>query len=82
MLEEIELSPRYGRPLVVAEGTRAHDGANAHVDYNFKLERDAVTLREKDGRVDFKDISHVENVVAGQLLARRSRPSPASPGRR
>ncbi|MGO9310206.1 MAG: FapA family protein [Spirochaetia bacterium] len=80
VLEEIELSPRYGRPIIVAEGTRAHDGANAHVEYNFKLERDAVTLREKDGRVDFKDISHVENVVAGQLLARKVPAEAGQPG--
>ena len=80
VLEELELSPRYGRPIVAAEGTRAHDGANARIDYNFKLERDAVTLREKDGRVDFKDISHVENVVAGQLLARKIPAEAGQPG--
>jgi uncharacterized protein (DUF342 family) len=80
VLQEIELSPRYGRPIVAAEGTRAHDGANARIDYNFKLERDGVTLREKDGRVDFKDISKVENVVAGQLLARKVPAEPGQPG--
>ena len=80
VLQEIELSPRYGRPIVVAEGTRAHDGANARVEYNFKIERDAVTLREKDGRVDFKDISRVENVVAGQMLARKVPAEAGQPG--
>jgi len=80
VLAELELSPRYGRPIVVAEGTRAHDGANARVEYNFKLERDAVTLREKDGRVDFKDISRVENVVAGQMLARKVPAEAGQPG--
>jgi hypothetical protein len=80
VLQEIESSPRYGRPFVVAEGTRAHDGADAHVAYNFKLERDAVTLKEKDGRVDFKDVSKVENVVAGQLLARKVPAEPGQPG--
>jgi len=80
VLEEIEHSPRYGRPIVVAEGTKAHDGANARVAHNFRLERDEVTLKEKDGRVDFKDISHVENVVAGQLLARKVPAEPGQPG--
>jgi uncharacterized protein (DUF342 family) len=80
MLAEIESAPRYGRPLVVAEGTRAHDGADAHVEYNFRLEKDSVTLREKDGRIDFKDISKVENVVAGQLLARKIPAEPGQPG--
>jgi uncharacterized protein len=80
VLEEIEHSPRYGRPIVAAEGTKARDGANAHVVHNFRLERDEVTLKEKDGRVDFKDISRVENVVAGQLLARKVPAEPGQPG--
>jgi len=80
VLAEIETSPRYGRPIVVAEGTRAHDGEDAHIAYNFKMERDAVTLRERDGRVDFKDISRVENVVAGQLLARKVPAEAGQPG--
>ena len=67
--------------MVVAEGTKARDGADAHVVYNFKGQRDAVTLKERDGRVDFKDISRVENVVAGQVLAARSPQSRASPAR-
>ncbi len=80
VLAEIETSPRYGRPIVVAEGTRAHDGENARIEYNFNVERDAVTLREKDGRVDFKDISRVENVVAGQMLARKVPAEAGQPG--
>jgi len=80
ILAEIESSPRYGRPIIVAEGIRAHDGEDAHVVYNFSMERDAVTLREKDGRVDFKDISKVENVVAGQLLAKKVPAEAGQPG--
>jgi uncharacterized protein (DUF342 family) len=80
VLDELELSPRYGRPIVAAEGTRARDGAHAHIEYNFKLEREAVTLREKDGRVDFKDVSRVENVVAGQVLARKIPAEAGQPG--
>ena len=77
MLAEFEASPRYGRPVVVAEGTKARDGADARVALSFKGERDGVKLKEKDGRVDFKDISRVENVVEGQLLAQKI---PAEPG--
>jgi uncharacterized protein (DUF342 family) len=72
VLAELQDSPRYGRPVVVAEGIKAKDGSNASVNYLFKHdEKDAVKLKEKDGRVDFKDISTIENVVAGQLLARK-----------
>jgi hypothetical protein len=64
----------------VAEGTRARDGANARIEYSFKVEKAAVTLREKDGRIDFKDVSSIENVVAGQLLARKIPAEPGTPG--
>jgi uncharacterized protein len=80
VLAEIEDAPRYGRPIVVAEGTRARDGENAHIVYSFKVERGDVALKEKNGRVDFKDISHVENVVAGQVLARKVPAEPGQPG--
>ncbi len=72
MLLGLQDSPRYNKPIVVAEGIKARDGANASISYLFKHDdKDAVKLKEKDGRVDFKDISTIENVVAGQLLARK-----------
>jgi len=77
VLAEFERAPRYNRPIVAAEGTRAHDGADARIAYQFKRDRETVTLKEKDGRVDFKEVSQIENVVAGQLLARKI---PAEPG--
>ncbi len=80
VLLDFEDAPRYGRPLLVAEGTRAHDGADARIEYHFRVDRDAVLLREKDGRIDFKDISRIENVVAGQLLARKVPAEPGTPG--
>ncbi len=73
VLEDLQDSPRYGKPIVVAEGIKAKDGANAAVTFLFKHDGgSAVKLKEKDGRVDFKDISTIENVVAGQLLARKT----------
>jgi hypothetical protein len=80
VLLDFEDAPRYGRPVLVAEGTRAHDGADARIEYQFRVDRDAVTLREKDGRIDFKDVSRIENVVAGQLLARKVPAEPGTPG--
>jgi hypothetical protein len=72
LLAELEDSPRYGKPITIAEGTKARNGANASISYFFKHdEKNVVKLKEKDGRVDFKDISTIENVVAGQLLARK-----------
>ncbi|HVO39848.1 MAG TPA: FapA family protein [Spirochaetia bacterium] len=79
-LADFEASPRYGRPVVVAEGTKAHDGADARVVLSFKGEREGVKLKERDGRVDFKEISRVENVVEGQVLATKVPAEPGQPG--
>ncbi len=79
VLQEMESSPRYGRPVVVAEGTKARDGADGHIVYSFKGQRDNVNLKEKD-RIDFKEISRVENVVAGQVLATKVPAEPGQPG--
>ena len=79
-LREFESSPRYGRPVVVAEGAKARDGADARITYAFKGQRESVKLKERDGRVDFKDISRVENVVVGQLLASKVPAEPGQPG--
>jgi uncharacterized protein (DUF342 family) len=79
-LADFEDSPRYGKPILVAEGSRARDGADARIEYNFSVDREAPVLRERDGRIDFKDISRIENVVAGQLLARKIPAEPGSPG--
>ncbi len=71
VLASFEEEPRYGKPMVVAEGTRARDGADARIEYLFSRSREPLKLHEKDGRVDFKDVSRIENVVTGQILARK-----------
>jgi hypothetical protein len=80
VLQEFESAPRYGRPIVAAEGKKARDGADARVVFNFKSQRESIKLKEHDGRVDFKDISRVENVVVGQLLASKIPAEPGQPG--
>jgi uncharacterized protein (DUF342 family) len=80
-LKALEDSPRYGKPIVIAEGQKARDGKDASVSYLFTHNpKDVVKLKEKDGRVDFKDINTIENVVAGQLLARKSPPEQGETG--
>ena len=38
--------------------------------YNFKV-RHEVQLKERDGRIDFKELDLVQNVEAGQVVARK-----------
>lgn len=70
-LQDLEDHPRYREQIVVAEGTKPVNGADARCVYNFRTgNRDVQLQQSKDGRVDFKELNRIENVVEGQVLAR------------
>jgi uncharacterized protein len=70
VLHELEDAPRYNATVLVAEGTPAVNGADAKIVYSFSTEHSPV-LKEKNGRVDFRELNLVENVVAGQIVAKK-----------
>jgi uncharacterized protein len=63
--------PQYKLPFVVAEGIPPKNGADARIVYNFQTDPTKVKLKEVNGRVDFKELNLVQNVVEGQVLARK-----------
>lgn len=63
--------PLYRETVLVAEGTEPQDGNNAKVKYAFDLEPGQVELKETNGRVDFRELNLVQNVVEGQVLAQK-----------
>lgn len=63
--------PRYGEALLVAEGTKPVNGKNARIIFNFEVDRSNIKLKEKNGRVDFREMNLVQNVVEGQVLAKK-----------
>jgi hypothetical protein len=73
--------PAYNEKIPVAEGTKPQNGADAEIIYNFNVYRDEVQLKEKNGRVDFRELNLVENVEAGQILATKKPPEEGMPGR-
>jgi predicted RNA-binding protein Jag len=73
--------PAYNEKVLVAEGTKPQNGADAEIIYNFNVYRDEVQLKEKDGRVDFRELNLVENVEAGQILATKKPPEEGVAGR-
>ncbi|MFW6229270.1 MAG: flagellar assembly protein A, partial [Alkalispirochaeta sp.] len=80
-LREIEDHPRYREAIVVAEGTKPAHGEDARMIFNFKADNKKVQLQQtKEGRVDFKELNKIENVVEGQVLARKVPPKPGEPG--
>lgn len=63
--------PVYNSKFLVAEGTYPQSGKDAEIIYNFDVSVTASILKEKNGKVDFKDKNLVQNVVEGQQLAEK-----------
>lgn len=77
-VRSFEERPRYNEPCPVAYGTKPVNGDDAKIIYNFEVDRSKIKLKEKNGRVDFKETNLVQNVVEGQALAKKV---PAGEGR-
>jgi hypothetical protein len=71
VLEAFVDHPQYGVPTAVAEGSRPKNGADAKIIYNFETDTNKVRLKEIDGKVDYKELNQIQNVVEGQLLAKK-----------
>lgn len=81
VLQELEDNPLYNEEILIAEGTKPKNGADAHLVYNFRVDHSTIKFQiNKDGRVDFKDLNLIENVVAGQQLAKKIPPEAGQPG--
>ena len=82
-LREFADRPTYRSKVVVAEGMNPQNGRNAYIQYNFETSQTRLKLKEgSDGRVDFKDVSIITNVVANQPLAKKIPPEKGVPGRK
>ncbi|MAG13893.1 MAG: polymerase [Spirochaetales bacterium] len=80
-LTEFETAPRFEESILVAEGTYPKDGKDAKILYNFEFDRSKIKLKEKNGKVDFKEMNLVQNVVEGQILAKKVQREQGSAGR-
>lgn len=71
-IQDFQDSPIYKQNYLVAEGIKPQDGADAKILYNFETDRSKVRLKETaSGKVDFKELNLVQNVVEGQPLAQK-----------
>ena len=74
--------PVFKEKVAVAEGLRPEDGQNAFIQYNFETDQNKIRLREgSNGRIDFKDINIIKNVVENQPLAKKIPPEHGKMGR-
>ena len=81
-LREFADRPLYKEKVLIAEGLKPEDGRDAYIQYNFETDQGKVRLREgNDGRIDFKELNIINNVVEKQPLARKMPPEQGTPGR-
>jgi uncharacterized protein (DUF342 family) len=74
--------PVYREKVEVAEGLKPVDGRDAYIQYNFETDLSKVRLRERsDGKVDFKELNIIQNVVEGQPLAKKIPYERGTPGK-
>jgi uncharacterized protein (DUF342 family) len=74
--------PVYKENVQVAEGIRPVNGQDSYIKYNFDINHTKVHIREgADGRVDFKELNIIQNVLEGQPLAKKIPPEKGTKGR-
>lgn len=66
----------------VAMGVQPVSGKDGYIEYAFKLrdEREQKPLETEDGKVDYKELLSLNNVIKGQLIAKKIPPQPGMPG--
>ncbi len=73
---------KYNHPLKAAIGTKPRNGKDAYVDYKVRVDRGNVNFEEDEsGKVDFRNLELLENVVVGQLLCVKVPAEEGIPGR-
>ena len=74
--------PIYKEKVVIAEGLKPVNGQDSYIQYNFETDQARIKLREgSNGRIDFKDLNIIKNVVENQPLARKIPPEQGRIGR-
>ncbi|PJZ70036.1 polymerase [Leptospira perolatii] len=61
----------FNQAFTAAEGDPPINGKNAQIVYHVRTQKEISFREDESGRVDFKDLDLIENVVVGQLLAEK-----------
>jgi len=72
VLTQLADKPIYREKVEVAEGLRPQNGKDAYILYHFETDQTKISLKEgTNGRVNFKDLGIIQNVVQNQKLAEK-----------
>ncbi|MDA3812212.1 MAG: FapA family protein, partial [Spirochaetaceae bacterium] len=74
-LSDFEENPVYRRSYLVAEGLSPVNGKDGYIKYLFETDPHKIKLKVKDdGKVDFRELNLIQNVIKGQPLAKKIAP--------
>ncbi|MDR2952975.1 MAG: FapA family protein [Treponema sp.] len=74
--------PIYREKVEVAEGIKPVNGKDAYIEYKFETDQTKIKLKEgSNGRVDFKELNIIQNVVQNQVLAKKIPPEDGVDGK-
>jgi hypothetical protein len=71
----------YAKPLVVATGIAPQSGVPAKLTYHFDTEQKHTPKQDEDGRIDYRDISFIQNTHEGDVLVTKEEPTRGVPGK-
>ena len=81
-LTEFEENPQYRRSYLIAEGREAVNGKDGFIKYLFETDPHKVKLKvQDDGKVDFRELNLIQNVIKGQPLAKKIPPELGKDGK-
>jgi len=81
-LAEFADRPVYKEKVEVAEGLRPVNGKDAYIDYTFETDQTKIRLKEgTNGKVNFKELNIIQNVVQNQTLAKKMPPEDGVDGK-
>ena len=81
-LKEFSDRPIYKEKVEIAEGTRPVNGKDAYIHYYFEVDQTKIKLKEgAGGRVNFKELDIIQNVVQNQPLAKKMPPEDGVDGK-
>ena len=71
-IREFVDTPVYNVPFEVAEAIMPVDGHDAYISYNFETDPKKLKAQvDEEGKVDYKKLNNIQNVIADQPLAQK-----------
>ncbi|MFC1553855.1 DUF342 domain-containing protein [candidate division KSB1 bacterium] len=79
-LNKIYDEEKFGEEVLIAKGKPQKDGEDGYIKYNFKTEASEFLQEDEKGRVDFKEISFIQQFSEGDVLAELIPPTEGTEG--